>query len=30
MLANGNRLVIREAVSLEVLRGLIGALREGC
>jgi hypothetical protein len=28
VLANGNRLVIREAVSLELLQGLIGALRE--
>jgi len=30
VLASGDRLVIREAISLEVLRGLIRALREGC
>jgi hypothetical protein len=28
--ANGDRLVLREAVSAEMLRGLIGALRGGC
>ena len=28
--ANGDRLVLREAVSAEVVRSLIGALRGGC